>query len=485
MKSPAKRSKLTHDRHVLLGTLLAGLPGVLVTMGFLWLDENQSANMRWTFTLIVVGCWLGFSFSVQNRVIRALQTMANLLSAVREGDFSIRARGANRDDAHGDVMTEINSIGAIMRAQRLGAMEATALLRTVMEEIDVAIFAFDSDGVLRLVNRSGQELLAAPAEKILGRSAYEIGLGECVDGPSTGVLTHTTFPGGSGRWGMRRTQFREGGLPHEMVVVADLSEALREEEVKAWQRLVRVLGHELNNSLAPIKSIAGTLSYTLKKPAEQRVEDWEDDMVDGLDIIAKRADGLGRFLHAYSRLAKLPKPQRAPCEVRPQIRQVVQLELRQKVEVIEGPDVVLSCDGAQIEQVLINLIKNAVDANLETLASDDESLDSSEGLPPPGRVTLTWYEDGADLVFRITDEGPGIDKATSLFVPFFTTKPTGSGIGLVLCRQIAENHGGSLALQNRDDRTGCAAVLRLPLRTPATEREIPAAHQAPPNPKAV
>ena len=108
-----KRRKLTHDRHVLLGTLLAGLPGVLVTLGFLWLGEGESAKMQWTFSLLVLGFWLGFSFSVQNRVVRSLQTMANLLSAVREGDFSIRARGANREDAHGDVMTEINSLGSL------------------------------------------------------------------------------------------------------------------------------------------------------------------------------------------------------------------------------------------------------------------------------------------------------------------------------------------------------------------------------------
>ena len=458
-----KRKRLPQDRQVLLGTLLAGLPGVLVTMGFLWLDESQSANMRWTFTLIVVGCWIGFSFSVQTRVIRSLQTMANLLSAVREGDFSIRARGASREDPHGDVMTEINSIGSILRAQRLGAMEATALLRTVMEEIDVAIFAFDADGVLRLVNRSGQELLASPAEKILGRSASEIGLGECIEGPNTGVLQHTTFPGGSRRWGMRRTQFREGGLPHEMVVVADLSEALRDEEIQAWQRLVRVLGHELNNSLAPIKSIAGTLDSTLRRPTEDRVEDWESDMRGGLEIIAKRADGLSRFLNAYSRLAKLPKPQLSACEIRPLVHQVGQLEIRQQIEIHDGPDIALPCDGAQIEQVLINLIKNAVDANLEAASDDDESTPPLNP-PPAGKVELSWTATDKVVEFRIADEGPGIGKATSLFVPFFTTKPAGSGIGLVLCRQIAENHGGSLELENRKDKSGCVAVLRLPVQ---------------------
>lgn len=444
-----------------MGTLLAGIPGVLATMGFLWLGEGESAKMQWTLTLLVVGCWLGFSFSVQNRVVRSLQTMANLLSAVREGDFSIRARGASREDPHGDVMTEINSIGSILRAQRLGAMEATALLRTVMEEIDVAIFAFDADGVLRLVNRSGQELLAASAEKILGRTAKEIGLGECIEGPLTGILQHTIFPGGSGRWGMHRTQFREGGLPHEMVVVTDLSEALREEEIKAWQRLVRVLGHELNNSLAPIKSIAGTLDSTLQRPLEERAPDWQEDMQSGLKIIANRAEGLSRFLHAYSRLAKLPKPQKVACELKPLIHQVTRLELRQTVEIIDGPEIVLACDGAQIEQVLINLIKNAVDANLEAAQPDDSSEPPIEK-PAAHKVTFTWEQTDTEVTFRIADEGHGIGKATSLFVPFFTTKPSGSGIGLVLCRQIAENHGGSLVLENRDDRTGCVAILRLP-----------------------
>ncbi|MCF3648189.1 sensor histidine kinase [Synoicihabitans lomoniglobus] len=453
------RNRLNHDQHVLVGVLLAGLPAVIVSMWHLWFAGDQQPKVQWTLSLLIIGFWLGFAFSVQNRVVRSLQTMANLLSALREGDFSIRARGANRDNAMGDVMSEINSLGAILKAQRLGAMEATALLRTVMEEIDVAIFAFDGDGVLRLVNRSGQELLASPAEKILGRSAPEIGLAECINGPDTGVLEATDFPGGTGRWGMRRTSFREGGLPHELVVVADLSEALREEELKAWQRLVRVLGHELNNSLAPIKSIAGSLGSMLKRP--QRADDWEEDLRGGLEIIANRAEGLSRFMQAYSRLAKLPKPVKSPCEVHPLLHQVVRLELRHKVEIVEGPAVTVPCDGPQIEQVLINLIKNAVEATLEAANPDDESEPPID-LPPPPSVKVTWDIVGKFVEFRVIDAGPGIGKATNLFVPFFTTKPAGSGIGLVLCRQIAENHDGDLVLENRTDTQGCIAVLRLP-----------------------
>ena len=454
------RKKLTHDQQVLLGVGLAGAPAVLFSMYQLWMVGDQPARVQWTLSLIIIGCWVGFAFSVQNRVVRTLQTMANLLSALREGDFSIRARGASRENPMGDVMTEINTLGSVLRAQRLGAMEATALLRTVMEEIDVAIFAFDDGGVLRLVNRSGQELLASPAERILGRRAAEIGLSECIEGPPNSVLHETTFPGGTGRWGMRRTQFREGGLPHELVVVADLSEALREEELKAWQRLVRVLGHELNNSLAPIKSIAGSLGSMLKRPT--RADDWEDDLRGGLDIIAARAEGLSRFMHAYSRLAKLPKPARSPCEINPLVRRVVGLELRLTVDVQGGPDITLSCDGAQIEQVLINLLKNAVEASLEASTVDDES---NPPIPPSpvGAVSIGWEKAGRFVEFRIKDDGPGIGQATNLFVPFFTTKSTGSGIGLVLCRQIAENHDGELVLENRTDASGCVAVLRLPV----------------------
>src|SRR5690606_28740372 len=143
---------------------------------------------RWTVTLVVSIAWLGFSFAARNRVIRPLQTMANLLSALREGDFAIRARGARRDEPLGDVLAEINTLSHTLQEQRLAALEATALLRTVMEEINIAIFAFDSDRRLRLANHAAQILLDKPAERILGREATEIGLGECLEGEPARVL---------------------------------------------------------------------------------------------------------------------------------------------------------------------------------------------------------------------------------------------------------------------------------------------------------
>lgn len=447
MAKPSQH-RMAHENRVLLYALLSGLPAIIVALSFL-LAGDSSPKVQWTLGLLIFGFWIGYALATREIVMRPLQTMANLLTALREGDFSTRARGANRDEPLGDVMSEINLLGGVLQEQRLGALEATALLRTVMEEIDVSIFAFDSNETLRLVNRAGQELLAQPAERILGREAKELDMSDCLVGDATRVMNRT-FPGAAGRWGMRRTMFREGGLPHSLIVIADLSQPLREEELKAWQRLVRVIGHELNNSLAPIKSIAGSLSTMLKR--DPKPADLDEDLRNGLEIIEARAEGLNRFMQSYARLAKLPPPTKQPVQIGPLLRRVVSLETRTEVTVVEGPDVVVSADAAQVEQVIINLVKNAVEA----------VPDAGQPGAPTCCVRAGWRALPGWVEIFIEDDGPGIANSQNLFVPFFTTKPSGSGIGLVLCRQIAENHGGALTLENRADATGCVARMRLP-----------------------
>jgi nitrogen fixation/metabolism regulation signal transduction histidine kinase len=340
-------------------------------------------------------------------------------------------------------MREVNTLGSTLREQRLGAMEATTLLRSVMREIAVAIFAFDENERLRLVNRAGETLLAAPAERLLGQTAAELGMELCLDGPAVTTL-QTSFPGGAGRFGIRRTRVREHGLPLELVVISDLTQALSEQELQAWQRLVRVLGHELNNSLAPIKSIAGSLEAIIAR--EELPDDWRDDMRRGLSVITSRSESLSRFIGAYARLAKLPRPQLQPLNVADCVGRAVSFETRVPVHVEPGPGYTVQGDPDQLEQVLINLLRNGADASLAT----------------GGGVAIGWHRDGAMMEIWIKDDGPGLSSTANLFVPFFTTKPGGSGIGLVLSRQIAEGHGGALALENRTDATGCIARLRLP-----------------------
>jgi nitrogen fixation/metabolism regulation signal transduction histidine kinase len=434
---------LSHENRILLLTLASGAVGVVLALVLLWTGDHDFST-RWTLTFFVVIIWMGFAFALRSAVIRPLQTLSNMQSALREGDFSFRVRGAKMGDALGELMLEVNALSEMLREQRLGAMEASALLTTVMTEIEVAVFAFDGDRRLRLVNRAGERVMAQNAERLLGKSAEELGLSECLDGESARTL-EKNFPGQSGRWGVRRSIFRQGGKPHYLVVIADLSRALREEERQAWQRLVRVLGHELNNSLAPICSIAGSLEDIMKR--EVRASDWEDDLRRGLRVIVDRSDALSRFMRDYSRLTRLPKPQLRPTEINTLVRAAAGLERRIAVDIEQGPEVALDADPDQLQQLLINLIRNAVDASLEN----------------GGKVKVGWSRNGSWLHLFVQDEGPGIANPSNLFVPFFTTKPGGSGIGLALSRQIAEAHGGSVSLHNRAEGKGCEAVVQLPL----------------------
>ena len=433
--------RIGYEGRVVLLALLAGLPGAAVALIILW-TGNYAARTQWTLSVIICGAWWGFTMAVRERVVFPLQTLSNLLAALREGDFSVRGRAPRPDDALGEVMREVNTLSGTLREQRLGALEATTLLRIVMREIDVAIFAFDERQRLRLVNRAGERLLAAPAGRLIGQYAADLRLAACLEGEPQGTF-QAVFPGGAGRWGMRRSRIRERGLPLDLLVITDLTQALSEQELQAWQRLVRVLGHELNNSLAPIKSIAGTLESLLGR--EPLPDDWRQDMRRGLGVINSRSDSLTRFIGAYARLAKLPRPQLQPLDVAALVERAVSFETRVPVSIVPGPPVTVPGDPDQIEQVLINLLRNAADASQPGVA-----------------VQIGWRRDGAMVEIWIKDEGPGLSTTANLFVPFFTTKPGGSGIGLVLSRQIAEGHGGALTLENRSDRSGCAACLRLP-----------------------
>lgn len=444
MAAQQRKRRLSFELRIHLFALLTGLPGTALTLILIWTGQH-SLQLQWTVTIFLLLFWLGFAAALRERVVFPLRTISNLLSALHEGDFSFRARPSNADDALTDVMTQVNAIVDTLRDQRSSAMEATALLRKVMSEIDVAIFAFDAQQVLKLMNRAGEKLLAQPSERVMGLKASDLGLSEFLMGsPPSSV--RKTFPGGSGVWGIRVGEFREHGVPHSLLVVTDLTRPLREEELLAWQRLVRVLGHEINNSLTPVKSISESLGRLVSRVP--RPDDWLEDTVNGLGIISARADALNRFTGAYARLARHPAPVMQALSVRDWVARTVALETRLRVATEAGEDLIIPGDPDQLDQLLINLVRNAVDA--------------MQGAP--GCATVRWKVNAASLEVAVIDEGPGIANSANLFVPFFTTKPSGSGIGLVLSRQIAEAHGGSLTLNNRTDRSGCIALLTLPKR---------------------
>lgn len=436
-------ARAAFERRLLAGILLAGLPGTAAALVLLGL-AGWAPPLRWGAAALMLALWLGAAWRLRGRLVRRLGTLANALGALREGDFSIRVREQGRRDALGELVREVNALGETLRRQRGSAVEAHALLRVVLAEVDLALFAFDDAERLRLTNRAGERLLDRSPAALAGRTAAELGLADLLAGKGQ-RLVELRLPGGAGRWALRRTTFREEGRPYRLLVLADLNRALREEERAAWQRLVRVLGHELNNTLAPVGSLAASLRRIVGR--EPLPDDWRQDVDDGLGIIAARTESLRRFLDGYAKLARLPQPRPAPLDLAAAVRRAAALETRHPVAIEPGPDLTVRADGDQLEQVLINLLRNAVDA----------------ARPGGGRVAVGWRADGGRVEIRVTDEGPGLASDANLFVPFFTTKPDGSGIGLVLSRQIAEAHGGTLDLANRADGPGCVAVLRLPL----------------------
>lgn len=447
--SDSKRARrLSYERRVMLAAIATAAPGVVVACFFIWHGSSLSTDIRVLLTIALLAAWISAALILRNSIVRPLQTTTNMVAALREEDFTFRARGANRDDALGELVLEINLLADALQHRRSETVEAVALLKKVIMEIDVAVFTFDQSRRLTIVNRAGEQLLAMRADQLLGKTAAELALESLLSEPHQTAFLH--FAGKEGRWAISYSKFRENGIPHELLIVSDLSRALREQERQAWQRIIRVLGHELNNSLAPIKSIAGTLAMLASRQGLD--ETFQQDLRGGLDIIATRADALSRFMQAYTRLAKLPAPNRTRVNISQLVHRVAAMERRVAVAVTPGENLAIYADGDQLEQLLINIVRNAADA----------CLDAS--LRVKGSVTIEWKRNGSNLTITIVDEGPGLPNSTNLFVPFFTTKPEGSGIGLVLSRQIAETHGGELTLVSRTDAGGCEAKIILPFR---------------------
>ncbi len=459
-KSKRKKSRRAPFEHrIIRSSLWLAIPGLVTSGVLIWLqDWAVESKLALLFAEFVI-CGLILA-TLHDQIIRPLQTLANVVGALREEDYSFRARMAVPDDALGELSLEVNMLADLMAEHRIGAIEATALLQRVVEEVDIPLFAFDPSEALRLVNSAGERLLQQASPRLLGRTATDLGLKTCLSAENASVIPlHFS---NDARWFLRRSSFRQRGVPHTLVVLSDVSRVLREEERLAWQRLIRVMGHELNNSLAPIKSIAGSLHARLSGTTLAAGE--REDFERGLGIIEARAASLNRFLQAYRQLAQMPPPILKKSTLSPLVTRVAGLETRIEVKVIPGPDVTVMADPDQLEQMLINLVRNAAEAVLEGPPSvksvNEADSTRTNGFQPSVSISWKLLEKAVDLT--IEDNGPGLLNPSNAFVPFYTTKPSGSGIGLVLSRQIAEAHGGSLELTNRPHERGCKVRVILP-----------------------
>ena len=457
---PRKRARLLYEHRISLYSFFVALPGLLVSAVLVWM-QPWTTGSRLALTGAELFAWWLLALALQEQTTRPLQTLANVIGSLREEDYSFRARNATADDALGELSLEVNALADMLSSQKIQTIEATALLQRVVDEIDAPLFAFDPGTELRLVNPAGEHLLRQNKARMMGRKAAELGLQQCLTATNETVVELNAGES-QARWLLRRSSFRQDGVPHTLVVLSDVSRALREEERRAWQRLIRVLGHELSNSLAPIKSIAGSLNSRVQ--ATNIDPEVRNDLQRGLEIIETRSASLQRFLEAYRKLAQMPKPHLKDVPLAALVSRVAALETRLKVCVREGPSVVFLADPDQLEQMLINLIRNAADAVLENSGVTSKQKESSDG--QMGGVVVRWEADATQITLDIEDEGPGLLNPANLFTPFYTTKPNGSGVGLVLCRQIAEAHGGAIEISNRQDTHGC--VVKVVLRRLAT-----------------
>lgn len=425
--------------------LIAALPGTCLGLFFLW-REPISLEVRWLVTIAIVLVSILVIRSLNRSVQASLRTVSGLLSALREGDYAIRAATKTPTDAFSEILVEINAFGESLQRERFGSVESAVLLGKVLEEIDVAVLGFDQQTRLKLLNRRARSMLGGVETDRSGQSAAELGVDDWLTGASPRVVD-VTSEGNRGRWELRRGSYYETGEKYTLLFLSDLTPALREEERQAWKRLLQVLRHEVNNSLAPIQSLSSSLRELAGR--DEASSEWSPELREGLEVISNRSKSLSRFLSAYTRLAALPEPDRSKLDVADMVRTVVALERRMVVKVTPGPAIEIDADVAQIEQLLINIIRNAVEAALEN----------------QGSVELSWHVHRGSLPMVeivVSDSGLGIANSDNLFVPFYTTKSDGSGIGLVLSRQIAEAHGGTLTVENREGGLGCLARLRLP-----------------------
>lgn len=467
---PRKRSRLLYEHRVSLYSFLVALPGLLVGTVLVWM-QPWSTESRLALVFVELFIWWLLASALQEQTTRPLQTLANVIASLREEDYSFRARNATPEDALGELSLEVNALADMLSNQKVRAIEATALLQRVVDEIDAPLFAFDPASKLRLVNPAGERLLRQSEARMLGRSAVELSLQPCL-GADNESIVELKLNDSQARWLLRRSSFRQNGVPHTLVVLSDVSRALREEERRAWQRLIRVLGHELSNSLAPIKSIAGSLRSRVS--ATTMAADVRSDVERGLEIIEARSAALHRFLEAYRRLAQMPAPVLREISLGPLIARAAGLETRINVQVQPGPEVIFPADPDQLEQMLINLVRNAADAVLEmsTSTATEKSPVKQSGADSEG-VVVRWNVDAEDVVLAIEDDGPGLMNPANVFTPFYTTKPNGSGVGLVLSRQIAEAHGGRIEIGNRSNARGCSVRVVLP-RSPSNLSQAPA-----------
>ena len=442
---------------VLLGAV--GIAGALIYTGvtqwplpqlIAWMKKDLSLVVPmptgqysgFIVTLIVLlplSMWLGHL--VMSPVSRMLRALEGAVASYRDGDFSFSI-AADRRDELGDLIRMHNALGQTLREQRQNLAQRELLLDTVVQNTPVALVLSDAAGRVVYANIAARHLFNE------GKSLQGLDFAELLQGtPETlrraalsgeDALLTVEMDGSEETFHLSQRNFRLQGRPHRLQLFRRMTRELSRQEVATWKRVIRVISHELNNSLAPISSLSHSGAELARRGDTERLPGV-------FATIGERARHLHGFIAGYASFAKLPAPQPTRIEW-PQFLQGLALHCQFRL-LGKAPEQPGWFDAAQIEQVLINLIKNAHESG----STADE-------------VTLSLVVVGHELRIEVADHGPGMTEIVlaQALLPFYSTKRSGTGLGLALAREIAEAHGGRIALANRDEG-GLRVTLLLPL----------------------
>lgn len=443
-----RQNKKSFEVQLTLLSLLTSIPLFLLLVAVM-IYANISVYLI-LLTVLISSLVMVYSHSkLHQKSAYQFRSLSNLLDAMVQGDYSLRARPSDGDEALNELVDSINSLSLRLNKQRIETTESQLLLTTVINHIDVAILALNENNELVLTNPAAKKLLQIPAELQefdLTESFSQFDQIAAMNSGNSQVMS-LSFANQQGKFNVHLEEYRENGKPQKLVFITDVSTMLRSEERNAWQALVRVISHEINNSLAPIASLSQSLRRLLAR--KEDLESHKDYLIEGLSIISQRSNSLTEFVNSYKQIASLPEPKKQANSVLELVNKTVALYPDESIEVRNIDDITLFIDAVQFEQVLINLVKNAIEAIKNTGEA--------------GKVVIHGQVNGTVFTLSLVDDGTGVSNVGNLFVPFYTTKSKGSGIGLVLCRQIVEAHGGKVSLTNRVGLSGCIATIELPL----------------------
>lgn len=450
MDSMKKPSVARLDLWLIYSSLIVGLPLSLLSMGLIWTHE-MSNEWQWTLTLLVLVLLVWLPWFLHQRLMGSLRSISNAILSLKDGDYSVSLEVEQHHGILQLVADGLNGLTEQLYLSRTDAAETHELLKKVMRQIDVVVMTFNTEQQLMRINDKGLQVLRRTREQVIGHSAQSLGIADCFAGASERTQVFEEIDSQL-VWQLRRSDFREKGKTHSLVTLADLTAVLRHQELIAWQRMMRVLRHEISNSLAPVQSYAQTISWLIEQ--QPLPDNWLSETREGLEVIVGRTKALNHLMSQHKELTDLPKPQFEVLLLESLLSEAIKLERRCPIELrsdLSLADISVEVDSGQFNQLLLNLLQNAYEA-----MSNNEN--------PKILITVkiqSLPEQSPIINLYIDDSGPGLASFDNLFVPFYTTKPQGSGIGLALCRQIATVHNGSLHLTNLE-KGGCRATLSLP-----------------------